>query len=70
MAILDWPSAERPREKLVNRGADALSDAEFLAKFLPTGTGGLSAAELTKPADAANYSRARLRVCIVGVTRA
>lgn len=67
MAIPDWPSAERPREKLVNRCVDALSNAEFLAKFLPSGTGSLSAA---KPADAANYSRTRLRVCIVGVTRA
>lgn len=31
MAISDWPAAERPREKLVQRGAEALSDAELLA---------------------------------------
>ena len=31
MAISDWPLAERPREKLLDRGADALSDAELLA---------------------------------------
>jgi DNA repair protein RadC len=26
--IKDWPEEERPREKLMHRGADALSDAE------------------------------------------
>ena len=40
MAISDWPSAERPREKLINRGAKALSDAELLAIFLRTGVAG------------------------------
>ena len=30
MAIRDWPSDERPREKLLDRGAAALSDAEIL----------------------------------------
>lgn len=38
MAIKDWPNAERPREKLLNRGAEVLSDAELLALFLRTGT--------------------------------
>ena len=33
MPIRDWPSAERPREKLINRGPQALSDAELLAIF-------------------------------------
>src|SRR5271166_1063578 len=31
MAIPDWPSGERPREKLLDKGAAALSDAELLA---------------------------------------
>ncbi|HZX80927.1 MAG TPA: UPF0758 domain-containing protein, partial [Lysobacter sp.] len=29
MHIRDWPAAERPREKLLARGAAALSDAEL-----------------------------------------
>lgn len=35
--IKDWPEEERPREKLLSRGADALSDAELLALVLRTG---------------------------------
>ena len=30
MAITDWPTSERPREKLIELGAEALSDAELL----------------------------------------
>jgi len=43
VAICDWPADERPREKLLTRGADTLSDAELLAIFLRTGVSGLSA---------------------------
>lgn len=46
MPIIDWPEAERPREKLLQRGADALTDAELLAIFLRTGTKGVSAIDL------------------------
>ena len=46
MPIIDWPEAERPREKLLQRGADTLSDAELLAIFLRTGTKGISAIDL------------------------
>jgi DNA repair protein RadC len=46
MSISDWPSAERPREKLIQHGAAALSDAELLAIFLGTGLAGLSAVDL------------------------
>ncbi len=46
MPIIDWPEAERPREKLLQRGADALTDAELLAIFLRTGTKGLSAIDV------------------------
>ncbi len=48
MAITDWPSEERPREKLLLKGADALSDAELLAIFLRTGIKGVSAVELSR----------------------
>jgi DNA repair protein RadC len=48
MAITDWPAAERPREKLLARGATALSDAELLAIFLRTGVTGKSAVDLAR----------------------
>jgi DNA repair protein RadC len=48
MAISHWPSAEKPREKLINRGAAALSDAELLAIFLRTGFAGCSAVDLAR----------------------
>ncbi len=48
MPITDWPEAERPREKLLSRGAASLSDAELLAIFLRTGTAGRSAVDLAR----------------------
>ena len=48
MSIKHWPASERPREKLIEQGAHALSDAELLAIFLRTGTQGLSAVELAR----------------------
>ena len=38
MSIRDWPAEERPREKLLTRGAAALTDAELLAVLLRSGT--------------------------------
>ncbi|WNY23023.1 hypothetical protein MmiHf6_03190 [Methanimicrococcus hongohii] len=38
----DLPSAERPRERLLKYGAEALSDAELLAVVLGTGTKGMN----------------------------
>lgn len=46
--IKDWPIDERPREKLLLRGAQALSDAELLAIFLRTGTRGKTAVDLAR----------------------
>jgi len=43
MHIRDWPIEERPREKLLRRGAGALSDAELLAIFLGSGLRGRDA---------------------------
>ena len=48
MAISDWPADERPREKLLSRGAASLSDAELLAIFLRTGVAGCSAVDLAR----------------------
>ena len=48
MGISDWPEALRPRERLINHGAQSLSDAELLAIFLRTGLPGCSAIELAQ----------------------
>jgi len=48
MAISHWPRAERPREKMLQRGAAALSDAELLAIFLRHGYAGRSAVDLAR----------------------
>ena len=48
MSITDWPEGERPREKLLQRGASSLSDAELLAIFLRTGVTGKSAVDLAR----------------------
>ncbi|QSX74471.1 DNA repair protein RadC [Lysobacter arenosi] len=43
MHIRDWPSSERPRERLLAQGAGVLSDAELLALFLGSGLRGRDA---------------------------
>lgn len=48
MPIPDWPASERPREKLLARGAGTLSDAELLAIFLRTGVSGRTAIDLAR----------------------
>ena len=35
--IKNWPKEDRPREKLLDRGVEALTDAELLAIILRTG---------------------------------
>ena len=48
MGIRDWPAGERPREKLLLKGAASLSEAELLAIFLRTGVKGKSAVDLAR----------------------
>ncbi len=48
MPITDWPADDRPREKLIAKGANALSDAELLAIFLRTGIKGQTAVDLAR----------------------
>jgi DNA repair protein RadC len=48
MAITDWPKNERPRERLLAHGPQALSDAELLAIFLRVGVKGKSAVDLAR----------------------
>jgi len=45
MSISDWAPQDRPREKLLERGAQALTDAELLAIFLRVGTRGKQGAQ-------------------------
>lgn len=53
-AISQWPVGERPREKLIERGAQALSDAELLA-VLPRSVPGEHTAVDLAPNDSATY---------------
>jgi DNA repair protein RadC len=48
MAISDWRAEERPRERLLAHGAQALSNAELVAILLRTGVRGKSAVELAR----------------------
>jgi DNA repair protein RadC len=48
MPITEWPREERPREKLLTRGPEALTDSELLAIFLRTGVAGKSAVDLAR----------------------
>ncbi|MFM9969435.1 MAG: DNA repair protein RadC [Burkholderiales bacterium] len=48
MSISDWPVTERPRERLLESGAQVLADAELLAICLRTGIQGKSAVELAR----------------------
>lgn len=48
MSIANWPISERPREKLLDLGPKALSDAELLAIFLRVGCVGKSAVDLAR----------------------
>jgi len=48
ISIRHWPHAERPREKLLERGAQALSDAELLGILLGAGVRGHSALDLAR----------------------
>lgn len=50
MAIRDWPQDDRPREKLLQKGAEALSDAELVAIFLRSGVKGKSAVDVAREA--------------------
>ena len=50
MTIKSWPAAERPRERLLGRGASTLGDAELLAILLRTGLpGGTAVDRVVRP---------------------
>lgn len=60
MHIRDWPSHERPREKLLGRGSATLSDAELLAIFLGSGLRGQDAVATARDLLAAHGPLRRL----------
>ncbi len=64
MAITDWPENERPRERLLQSGAAALSDAELLAIFLRVGIRGKSAVDLAR--DLLTHFGSLTRMCNAG----
>lgn len=47
-SIKNWSEDDRPREKLLNKGKDALSDAELVAILIGSGSRNESAVELCK----------------------
>jgi len=48
LSIKNWAVEDRPREKLANKGRDALSDAELLAIIMGSGNARQSAVELAR----------------------
>jgi len=48
VSIKEWPSDDRPREKLLKNGEHTLSNSELLAILLRTGTKGHSAIDLAR----------------------
>ena len=48
MSIRHWPASERPREKLLEMGPQALSEAELLAILIRAGTRKLSALDIAR----------------------
>ncbi len=48
MAISDWAVGEGPREKLLQRGSRAISDAELIAVLLRTGARGTTALDMAR----------------------
>jgi len=59
MKIKDLPKSDRPREKLIAKGADNLKDSELLAILLRTGTIGKNVIEIASQI-LSKYSKKRL----------
>ena len=48
MPITNWPLGDRPREKLLQKGEEMLTDAELIAIILKTGTQGETALDIAR----------------------
>ena len=67
MKITDWPASERPREKLLARGPEALSDAELLAILLRTGMAGKTVLDIGCGGGILSESMAGLGASVTGI---
>ena len=70
LKIREMPQDERPREKLLARGADALSNAELIAILLRTGRRGMNVVEVARELLDKYKSFAELSRCSVKELRA
>jgi DNA repair protein RadC len=79
LKIREMPQQERPREKLLARGADALTDPELIAILLRTGVPGANAVEVArqlleryKSLDGLSRCSAKelSKICGIGQTKA
>ena len=48
MKIKDWSNDERPRERFMNQGAEAVSSAELLAILIGSGTAEVTSVDLMR----------------------
>lgn len=48
MPITDWPREDRPREKLLSKGEQSLTDAELIAILIKSGTRGKTALDIAR----------------------
>jgi DNA repair protein RadC len=64
--IKDWPADERPREKMIQQGTEALSDAELLAIIINAGRGHVTAVDLAKTMLKEHRTLKRLAELTVG----
>jgi DNA repair protein RadC len=65
LSISELPDQQKPREKLLQRGADSLTDAEMLAILLRTGVPGCNVVELAERLLRKYGSLAHLSRCSV-----
>jgi DNA repair protein RadC len=70
LKIREMPQDERPREKLLARGPDALSDPELIAILLRTGRRGMNVIEVARELLNKYKSFAELSRCSVNELRA
>jgi DNA repair protein RadC len=63
LTIRELPDQQKPREKLLQRGVDALTDAEILAILLRTGVPGCNVVELAQELLCKHGSLAQLSRC-------
>ena len=61
--VQDIPEADRPRERLLRRGAEALSDRELLAIVLRNGRSGESALDLAAALIAEYGGKRKILFC-------